>query len=63
MANKNSESSTSKPRHSWSRRLVALLLLAFGLALAGGGVVLAASGGSLYYLITGQAYILSSVLK
>jgi quinoprotein glucose dehydrogenase len=42
--------------------LVALLMLLFGLALAGGGVVLAASGGSLYYLITGLAYILSSIL-
>ncbi|WP_372380929.1 membrane-bound PQQ-dependent dehydrogenase, glucose/quinate/shikimate family [Xanthomonas sp. NCPPB 1754] len=41
---------------------MALFLLAFGLALAGGGMVLAASGGSLYYLITGVAYILSSVL-
>jgi len=34
----------------------------FGLALAGGGVLLVASCGSLYYLITGLAYILSGFL-
>ncbi|GAA4343904.1 hypothetical protein GCM10023165_26670 [Variovorax defluvii] len=41
---------------------MALVLLAFGLALAGGGAVLAASGGSPWYLLTGVACILSGVL-
>jgi len=58
----NVESSPPDAPRSWPRRIVALILLAFGLALAVGGAILAANGGSLYYLITGLAYILSGFL-
>jgi quinoprotein glucose dehydrogenase len=58
----NVESSPPDAPRSWPRRIVALILLAFGLALAVGGAILAANGGSLYYLITGATYILSALL-
>ncbi|GFM84172.1 glucose dehydrogenase [Pseudomonas cichorii] len=56
------ESPAPQAHRPWPLRITALILLAFGLPLAVGGVILAANGGSLYYLITGLAYILSSVL-
>lgn len=62
MAHINSGNSPSKASRLWSQRLVVLPLLIFGLALLIGGVILAVKGGSLYYLITGMAYIVSSLL-
>lgn len=62
LAGRNPESPPPRVSRIWPRRTVALVLLAFGLALAGGGAVLAASGGSLYYLLTGLAFLASSVL-
>ncbi|WP_049620626.1 PQQ-binding-like beta-propeller repeat protein [Frateuria defendens] len=50
------------PARHWPRRIAALILLAFGLPLVVGGVVLAVSGGSLYYVFTGLAFLASSVL-
>lgn len=50
-----------KPR-TWLRVIVAFVLLIFGLALTVGGAVLAVNGGSLYYLLTGLAYVVSGTL-
>ena len=47
---------------TWSRRLFAGLLLLVGATLATGGGVLATAGGSLYYLLTGIAVVVSAVL-
>ena len=46
----------------WIQRIVALLLLIVGLTLTLGGTVLAASGGSFYYVLTGLALIASGAL-
>jgi quinoprotein glucose dehydrogenase len=46
----------------WIQRVVALLLLIVGLTLTVGGAVLAASGGSFYYVLTGLALIVSGAL-
>lgn len=43
----NVGSSPSNAPRSWPRRIVAPILLVFGLALAVGGAILAANGGSL----------------
>jgi quinoprotein glucose dehydrogenase len=42
--------------------IFAIILLLFGVALAGGGVELAVLGGSLYYLITGVALVVAAWL-
>ncbi|MES2493667.1 MAG: membrane-bound PQQ-dependent dehydrogenase, glucose/quinate/shikimate family [Pseudomonadota bacterium] len=44
---------------TWPSRILALLLLAIGLAVAAGGVMLIALGGSAYYLIGGIAVALA----
>ena len=46
----------------WIQRIVALLLLIVGLTLTVGGALLAASGGSFYYVLTGLALIASGTL-
>ncbi|POA80387.1 hypothetical protein C1882_27065 [Pseudomonas sp. FW305-E2] len=61
-AGTSGENSTSRVPGSWPRTITALILLVFGLAVEVGGVILVANGGSLYYLVTGVASILSSVL-
>ncbi|GJD46681.1 Quinoprotein glucose dehydrogenase [Methylobacterium cerastii] len=50
------------PMAIWTRRAVASLLVLIGLGLAAGGAVLAWSGGSPYYLLTGIALLASGVL-
>ena len=46
----------------WTQRVVAFVMFLVGLTLTAGGAVLAASGGSFYYVLTGLALIASGVL-
>ena len=45
----------------WLARLLAAVLAALGLAMAGGGARLIAAGGSWYYLLGGLALVVTAV--